>query len=428
MSMQSLTRSQMRQSIGYNLQDMVLVTASTTGDTSSLIATYSLAKGGDDEYNGRQVYAVTPAGSIVAAEKSWVSDFDSTNKDATVSPVFTAAIMGGDVFELWNVFTVEEINDEINQAIDHITSKALQVKEIHTPFTESGKYFYNCLSGFTHVHLVEYVTAIGTEEVIHRCDEAWDELADPTGVTSSLDTSFYKEGGGSVKLVMTASATTGLLKTMDITSLDISACTEAQIWVYSTTALDAGDLQLILDDTAECASATESLDIPATTANTWTRHIITLANPQSDSAIISVGINQVVDKAAFNLWVDDIKAIDALTNLYEPLPIEYWSISQGSTPYLLLTSKGLGLVGENTQMKVNGFQIASRLSADSSTSEIDPSYIIARVTGRLLISHAKSSLLDIHDRKSLSAYWLGEADKIARKITTTLPGTVREVL
>ncbi|KKL79437.1 hypothetical protein LCGC14_2014820, partial [marine sediment metagenome] len=57
----SRTRTQIREQIGRNLGSDIfqLVEATSTIDTATLIATYSLAKGGDNEYKGRQVVLVT---------------------------------------------------------------------------------------------------------------------------------------------------------------------------------------------------------------------------------------------------------------------------------------------------------------------------------------------------------------------------------
>lgn len=77
-------------------------------------------------------------------------------------------------------------------------------------------------------------------------------------------------------------------------------------WIKSDITIAANDLQLRLDDTAAIASPLESLNIPALIANQWTKLYLPLANPHLDTAIISVGLYQVVDKGAFNLWIDDI--------------------------------------------------------------------------------------------------------------------------
>lgn len=425
-AIQSQTLQQIRRSIGKNLGIVIDGAATATVDTSSLQDTKNLL-GGDDEHNQKEVKIYDATGSIVDGETSIVSDFDSATNDATCAPVFTASLTSGDKYEMWKIpWRIADINDAINQAIMELTSKVLRIKEIHTPFSEDGKYLYDVLSGFTHLSKAEWVYSIGTEKTLHACNAVWDELVD-TDVTASLNTTFKKEGTGSLKLVVAAGAAAGdILATEDITSIDISGCNEVQIWIFSTVALAAGDLQLLLDDTASCASPVESLNIPATTANVWTRHIISLANPQSDSAIISVGLKMVVDKGAFSLWADDIKAIDSFSNGYREMQLEYWNISKGSTPYFQVTSRGLSVIGSNKQMRLTGYQIPDLLTADTTVSEVDPGYLVPYVTGRLLISHAKSSYLDIHDRAGLSKYWLGQAERRLSSLTTNL-GFVRSV-
>ncbi len=49
---QEANRSEIRQSIGYNLNDMILVEATSTVDTSSLLATNDLSRGGDERRDG----------------------------------------------------------------------------------------------------------------------------------------------------------------------------------------------------------------------------------------------------------------------------------------------------------------------------------------------------------------------------------------
>ncbi len=420
---QSKTRTEIREDIGDNLQDMRLVEATSTIDTSSLIATYSLAKGGDNEYNGRQVVLVTKVGSIVLGERSWIAGFASSTFDATVAPTFTASITDGDIFEMWRIFTYEEINRAINQAISHATNDALQIKTLETTFTQANIFQYNVLSSFVALYKVEYESKTGQQQVIDDCEIVWDELVDGD-VTATRDTTIVMEGSASLKLVVAAGAgPADILATNNLSEADISQHDQLAIWVYSTTALDAGDLQVLLDDTAQCASPTESLDIPATAANTKTRHIISLADPTADSAIISVGIKMVVDKGAFTVYVDGIKTQNSASIEFTELNTEQWKLVKGSNK-LTLTQSGLGVTGIGKQLRLTGYRIPALMTADTDTCEIDPDWVVARVTGRLLVSHAKSPRLDIKDKERLSRYWLGEAAALLPSITTQmLPNT-----
>ena len=146
--------------------------------------------------------------------------------------------------------------------------------------------------------------------LIENCDDAWSESVD-TDVTSTADTSDYKAGSASAKLEVVAGASAGdILATEAITSLDLSKASEVRLWIKCSVATASGDLQLLLDDTANCASPLETLDIPALSANTWTQVTLPLANPGSDTAIISVGLKYVTDLGACTIWIDDVKGVN----------------------------------------------------------------------------------------------------------------------
>jgi hypothetical protein len=407
-TIQSRNRQEMRQSIGRNMGIVIIGEATSTVDNTSLIDTKWLARGGDDEHNGKQVVIYDAAGSIVDGETSFVSDFAAATYDATCTPAFSASIADGDKYELWqSPWTKEDIDDIINQCISAVSGESLLDKETHDTFTESEGYVYNCLSGFAALHTVEYCAGIGTEFLIDNCETA---MTAGANVTATADTSFKKEGNTSAKLVMAAGAGVQLLAYGTISSIDLSQCDKVELWIYSSVALDAGDLQLQLDNTAACASALETIDIPATTAATWTRHVISLANPHLDTAIISWGIYQAVDKGACTVYVDYVKAVKDSTRQWTRLNPQQWFISKGTTPYLNLTASGKSVTGDNTLLRLTGYKIPSLLSSETTDSEIDPAWVIAEATWQGLIGHAKSSSVDINDRKGLADRWKAEAN------------------
>ena len=418
--MQSKNRADIRQSVGYNTGDVIVGTAKSTVDTSSLIDTVGLARGGDDEYNGWQVIIYNSAGgSIVDGETSIVTDFDGATKDATCSPVFTASITSTDKYELWRPgLDILQLNDKINQVIADITADCLKNKETHDTFTESAKYEYSCLSNFKAVNEIEYVYSIGESVSLHACDVVWDESVD-SDVTATADTTIQKEGNGCLKLVVAAGAAANdILATEDITASDLSDCDEVEIWIRSSVALNAGDIQLLLDNTALCASPVESLNIPATTANTWTRHVITLANPENDTAIISVGLKMVTDKGAFTLYADYIIAVNSASRIYKHIPAEFWAITKASTPTLKLTEKGLSLAGSNTLLRINGYQIPTLFSDDATNADVDPAYLIFQTTADLLATNMAGMGLSASDRHTRLAYYTQKAETRLRDVRT----------
>jgi len=432
-SFQLQNRGEMRRIIGRSLGIMQTGEATSTTDSNSLIDTLYL-HGADDEVNGRQVVMYDNTGSIVDGEISFVSDFTGSSSDATVSPTFTAAITDGDLYEMWKFpWLKSDVDAAIDEAIIAATPYVPIDRVTDSNFTQVTRYEYDWLvpyafgNDFTAVHTIEHVTDIGTNYEIHDCDTVWDELVDGD-VTASVDTSIQREGNGCLKLVVAAGCAAGdILATQDISSLDITGCDSIEIWIYSTTALDAGDLQVLLSATALCASPLEELDIPATSANTCTRHVLSMENAPNDSAIISVGIKMITDKGAFTLYADDIRATLANSKVYKELNPAYWAIVRGTTPKLRFTSTGLSIVGTNTQVRISGYSSPDIFSDDATDSEVDPEYIINYARGVLLTGRATNKPLDIDNREKKGNDFLALALQRLNAISKNVSADTRSV-
>lgn len=172
-----------------------------------------------------------------------------------------------------------------------------------------------------------------SKTVIENCEDAWNESVD-SDVTASLDTVDFKLGSGSAKFVVAAGASAGDILATEVIAPSSTAFhgkTHITMWIKSTVALSAGDLQLLLDDTGSCASPLESLNVPAVIANTWTRVYMPLADPGLLTSVISIGIKMVVDKGAFTLNLDDI-AIGEAMELGVQGGYESYSTSIGEMP------------------------------------------------------------------------------------------------
>ncbi len=420
---QDINRREIRQKIGRNVGDVIVGEATSTVDNASLLDNYALFKGGDDHYNSRQVMIYDAAGSIVDGEKSRVSDYAAATWDCTMAPVFSAAVTDGDKYEMWKTFTVEEINEVIDDIIIDISSGCLQVYQTETTFTEKDKYIYDCLSSFEALHSVEYLHSTGVYKDLHMCDSAWSAV--DSDVTQSIDTTLHREGSGCLKLVVASGASANdILATVVISSTDISGCDRIEIWTRSSSALAAGDMQLLLDDTALCASPLETLNIPVSTADTSTYHSIALANAYLDTAIISLGIKMVTD-ATFTFYIDRIRAVNSKTRKYLTLNPEQWSIVRGTTNYLELIHNGKAVCGDNTLLRLSGYSLPPLLTDDTTDTVIDPAYIIAEATARLLLNHAKSSSLDVDNRQAKADRWKMTAEKLKNKSRTNYAPNTR---
>ena len=379
------TREQLRQAIGYNCMGGEFFVGSTTSSSSDATSVFDTKlRGGNDSKNGR--YLRLTSGSL-DGEESRVSDYAQSTGDMTVAPAFTGNPASGVSYELWLAeFPPVLIEDFINQAIMDTYGRAYDPVEDISLHTGGGKSRFDVPSGISAISRLEARTSISRDE-IHAGESAFDESVDAQ-ITAATDTEIKWRGNSSMKLTVDVSAGGSDLITDSITSLDISGHTHVEFWCRSTVATSAADIHILLDNTASCASAVETLALPALTANTDTFVRIALSNPRSDTAIISVGVRFTVDKGASVFWIDDIQAVDENTSIWETVARQGWKIENGTSD-LLLTQEARADLGY-VLLKLVGGDVPALLTSDSATCEIDDSYVIARTTELALLSAVNS--------------------------------------
>lgn len=142
------------------------------------------------------------------------------------------------------------------------------------------------------------------DTAIEDCEDAWTAS---TNVTCTADSDNEQRGTYCAKMAIAAGFSTGLAAYEDVSALDFTDYTHVRFEVMSDVATAAGDLQFLLDDTAGCGSALESLNIGALTADTWATQNLKLSAPSSASAVLSMGLNVVTDNGAQNVYLDDVR-------------------------------------------------------------------------------------------------------------------------
>ena len=372
---QGRTRRQIRQAIGYNLGALYVSNTTSSVDATSLVDT-SL-RGGDDSHNGKWVVASASTGSITAGSISRVSDYTQSSTDCTVAPAFGATIPSSMEYELWDsAYEPQRVHALIDAAIMDATGRVYTDLENLDVFADGRTSRYDIPADLDMINKIEYRNTV-TSKRIHECNATFDERTDGD-FTQSLDTQDRKQGNQSLKMVIASGASAGDFVTDSITSTDLSKYDYVELWVKSTVATSAGNLKLLLDDSASCASPLETLSIPALSADTWTYCRIALSNPETDTAIISVGFEYDADLNACTVWLDDIKAVVNSSAVWDRLPHNLWSVDRASRD-LVFTSDGRSIAGYRL-LKISGGAKPGLLTAESTTSDVDDWYVIARAT------------------------------------------------
>ncbi len=407
-SIQGRTREQLRQHIGYALGSVYVSAASTSGSTTTLLDN-TLVLGGADNQIGKWI-RFTSGDNDALTRRVTDSSISSNVTTMTFMPAATSAT-ASESYELWEgAFSPDVVDNIINQSILSATGWVYDPIENIELHGDGYQTRFDIPSNISMISKVEYRHKVSSTR-IHAAAATFDEATDGD-FTQALDTEDKKQGSQSLKFTIASGASAGDFVSDSITSKNISGYDTIEMWVKSTVATSSGNLKLLLDDTASCASPIETLSIPALSADTWTFVRMTLANPETDTAIISVGLEYDSDLGACTVWIDDIVAVANDTAEWTILDRRNWKIDKESRD-LVLMRDGQCTVGYSL-MKVVGGDKPALLTSDSDTTEIPEEYIIASSVTNVLLSASGGPTTDPDARRQLSAYWAQQAERARR--------------
>ena len=374
------TREQLRQAIGYNLGGIYVSDASAVGLTTTIVDNSLI--GGTDNYKGNWIIATSGTND---GEITRVSSFTGTT--LTVSPAFGVAPPSGMTYEMFPAeYPPALIHELINQAILDATGVAFDREEDLTLAGDGRQASFAIPTEFAMLDKVSY-RSYHESILVEGIAAAWTELLN-AGITAALDTKDYKTGQ-SMKITVTAAAAANARITQAIGSLNISGYDYIEFWIKSSVAAAAADIHLLLDDTAQAASALETLAVPALTANVWRFVRIALATPQSDTAIISVGLRFTTDNGAQTAWLGQIRAVRDDSAIWTRLNHMAWTVDSEARTLKLRgnTAAAIGL----RLLKLEGGDKPALLTTDAGVNEIDDWYVICRATELALSQNTKGT-------------------------------------
>ena len=407
-AIQGRTSEQLRQHIGRTLGAAYVSSATASGSTTTLVDN-SIVLGGADTQIGKWV-RFTSGSNDTLTRRVTDSSITSNVTTLTFMPAATAST-ASESYELWeSAYSPDYIDDFINQSILAATGWVYDPIENIELHGDGHQTRFDIPSGISMISKVEYRHKVSSTR-IHACGTTFDETTDGD-FTQSLDTKDRKQGTQSLKMVIADGASAGDFVTDSITSKNISGYDTIEMWVKSTVATSSGNLKLLLDDSASCASPIETLSIPALSADTWTFVRMSLSNPETDTAIISVGLEYDSDLGACTVWIDDIVAVANDTAEWTTLDRRNWKIDKEARD-LILVRDGQDAVGYSL-IKITGGDKPALLTSDSTTTEIDEDYIIANTVALALLSSSGGPATDPDAKRQLSAYWAQQAERARR--------------
>ena len=409
---QGRTRAQLRQSIGYNLGATQVSSASGTGSNTTIVD--NTLVGGDDNHIGKWVVFNDVSTSTV--EISRVSDYVASTTTLTVSPAFAQTTVANDTYELWDdIYPPLRVEDFINQSILDATGHAYDPVESLALHTDGKTQRFDIPSGLSMIQNLYYRSKVDYVRLL-SCNSVMDENVD-SDFTVTADTKIKKQGTASNRIVIADGASAGDIVTDSIASKDISGYDYLEFWIRSSVATSAGNLKILLDDTANCATPTvngEVLSVPSLSADTWTFCRVALSNPEDDTAIISVGLEYDSDLGACTVWLDDISVVKNDSAQWDKLPRNLWKIDKQEKD-VVIDGYTHGLARYNL-LKIVGGDKPALLTADTDTSELDEQYIISRSTALAFASASGGPATDPDNKNNMAGFWMGMSQQAKRQI------------
>ena len=415
---QSKTLKDLRQAVGRNLGKMI--TGTTTGGSTSTAIDTSLF-GGDDEYIGSYMHFTSGNKSGTTQR---ISDYTSSSTTLTFKTTTSGAIDGDDTYELWSDgFDPDVVDELINQAIWEVTGRVYDPVENLDVHTDRINTRWEIPSGLAMIQDVYYRDKI-TQKLLHNCNSVFTATNTAGGtIAPFVTTEDYKTGTGANKFVLTSATADGGLMTAAITSVDLSKYDFIEFWIKSTkttTLADGGDIQILLSDSAAAASPKETLNVPKLTADTWKYCRLALSNPETDTAIISLGLKFAdvsgVGGGNATVFLDDIKVVKNDTAAWEKLARNTWRIDKegtvqgASTADLVLSDRGRALAAYRL-LKIVGGNVPTEFSVDTTVTEVPERYVVAYATALVAQAGSTRNDIDTDGMRTLAGFWHNKAEQ-----------------
>tara|TARA_R110002020_G_scaffold422452_1_gene631581 strand:- start:186 stop:1454 length:1269 start_codon:yes stop_codon:yes gene_type:complete len=385
-AIQSKTRQELRLSIGYQLGAVNSSTTTAAGTTNTFIDDSLF--GGNDNYNGYWVVFTSGNNSGTIAR---IKDYDSSTYKITLQNYLSSIVASGTTYEMYDSdVPPARIHDFINRSISTITRKGAPPMTDFTLHTSRQVYSYALPSTMIGVQKVEYRQKYFAKSLF-SCDSVFDEVT--SGVTSVVvDTKDYRQGSGANKMVIpSGTGTNAILISDSISSTDISGYTHLEFWIKSNVALTAGQFAVRVSAVANNATSGvyEDVSVPATSVDTWTHHRVALSSAENLTAIISVGLIQVADIGAATVSIDNIEATRDYGSLYEEVHKNFYTIDRANSR--LVFDANARAVTSHSLLKLTGVNKPTLLTAESTSCDVEPEYIIHKSTAMALNARSDRS-------------------------------------
>ena len=393
--------------MGYNLRAYRSLEADGAG-TKTTFLTDELSLGGPQEHLGGWIVFTSGANNDGLIRRVTTSALETANSRQTIAfhPAVPDDTADGDTAELWGEkYDPEALLDHANQALMEAYSTVYDPVEDIT-LHGGGRQRWDIPAGLSMLKRVELRTEMDSKQVISQ-GVTWDESVDADFTVASDDEDDLF-GQIATRFTIAGTVTAGDLVSDNVASLDLSGYTHVEFPIKVKTAIASDDLRLRLSATANGASTTEEITIPAIAAltDTWVR--VAMADPGAATAIISVALEYNANAGANTVWLGEIVATHDDSCDWVEVPRRLWKIDKEARDLVTTVELGYYLI------KLVGGDEPALFSSDASVNEIDDQYVVAQTVALALDSVGGGSSDDEQALAARALIWYARADRRRR--------------
>lgn len=279
------------------------------------------------------------------------------------------------------------------------------VSMLSTPFRMliySGQLYIVDENGFVYYVLADTLREkwVGTQILVS--ETAWDDSeahGDPPLEVTTTANGAPTGTDDCAKMIVKATLGASIIATDDIDVANYNAMHEqgGALWIKSSLATDAGDLQLyMVNDVGTGSDTNANVDIPALAANTWTR--VQLSNiydseepSQYKDDMEKVGLYQKADLGAFPYTIEIWNMTSLSTKVTDA---NSWYSSDGTTLYFVMCFSG---VCSYCYFEGTTFATVNRVTTIATADGIWAWYVVPTFDGIFYISESTGYLYTYND-------------------------------
>jgi hypothetical protein len=210
-------------------------------------------------------------------------------------------------------FTPKTLTEEFADNKSRSAAKAVDMTIRSADVNNGGGSIYAALKVYEETRTPLYfrfVKLLNDDLVVEDCEDAWNESVN-SDVTSGVDTDNYKQGSKSALLTVDSALSAQTILATEVIAKNLTSCKAISCWIKHQYGAPAGDFQLLLDNTALCASPLEILTLPILPVNTWKKCLLMLADPAALGSLISIGLKayNLIDFNLPAINIDDVRGV-----------------------------------------------------------------------------------------------------------------------